>query len=466
MNPADWAAEFTVWVGVVTVRRMDGERRSNARLRGARGERGETQEQVAQGVGARLGYPVDPEYISRLERGVVTWPHADHRAALRAHFGVASDAELGFYCRRSATAPPWEGDGRRGAAPAALPEDEDMRRRKLMGLAAKLTVGAGLASGELAILATPAAATPLPDRIGMGDVQRVAEMTRTLQAQDMSFGGGSCRDAIIGYLNWAVQLRRSTMTEDIRRGLDRELADLEGLAGWSSYDLALTKSAEQFFLRSLHSAKQADAPALAASALERLGRMYFQDGHYDDAQYVFALATGAAQQASSPLLVANVQLQQARVHGRRGDIPQTEEALRRAQHEFSRAEPDPASWLVKIIDKAELHAMTGYAYSYLAEHDRSFADRAVEEVSSARRLRDPRRTRASLFDRTALALNCYRLGETDRANTLAADLLSSVPQVSSRRLLTRLAPLAAEAAGQHDSTATDIAHQLRGLIAV
>ncbi|MCA1675857.1 MAG: hypothetical protein LC799_28020, partial [Actinobacteria bacterium] len=92
------------------------------------------------------------------------------------------------------------------------------------------------------------------------------------------------------------------------------------------------------------------------------------------------------QQANSPLLVANVQ---ARVHTRCGAVSQTEEGLCRAQHEFTRAEADPAGWLTKVIDEAELHAMTGYAYSYLAEHDRSFADRAVEEVSIAIRLRDP-----------------------------------------------------------------------------
>ena len=103
----------------------------------------------------------------------------------------------------------------------------------------------------------------------------------------------------------------------------------------------LPESAERSFLRSLHSAKQADAPVLAASALERLGRMSFQDGHYDDAQHMFTLAARVAQQANSPLMVANVQFQQARVHARRGDVSQTEEVLRRTQHEFFRAEADP-----------------------------------------------------------------------------------------------------------------------------
>lgn len=444
---------------------MSGERQPNGRLRQARAARGETQQQVAEAIGALLKYPVEPEYISRLERGVVAWPNSGHRAALRAHFGVASDAELGFYCRRSASAPPWEDDERRGAAPTALPEDKTVRRRKLMGLAAKITVGAGLAATDLALLGTPAAASPLPDHVGSADVQRVADLTRALQAQDMAFGGGSCRDAIVGYLNWAVELRRSTMTEQVRRGLDRKLAELEGLAGWSSYDLALHESAEQFYLRSLHSATQAGEPALAANALERLGRIYLQDGQYGDAKHTFALAMLPAQQASSARMVANLQLNQARVHARQGDIQRAEEALRGARHEFSRAEADPASWLANVLDEAELHAMTSDAYSYLAEHNRSFADRAIEEMATAMRLRDPRRTRAALFDRTSLALNSYRTGDTDRANTVASELLSSVPQISSRRLLTRLSPLAKEAADQHDSTASDIAHQIRILTA-
>ncbi|MGH4024739.1 MAG: hypothetical protein ACRDRV_09155, partial [Pseudonocardiaceae bacterium] len=79
---------------------MGGGRELNLLLREARQERRETQEQTAAAIGELLGRPVDPEYIGRLERGVVTWPNAEYRAAFQQHFGAASPGELGFYCRR------------------------------------------------------------------------------------------------------------------------------------------------------------------------------------------------------------------------------------------------------------------------------------------------------------------------------------------------------------------------------
>jgi tetratricopeptide (TPR) repeat protein len=56
-----------------------------------------TQQQTAEEVESLLGRTVEAEYISRLERGVVRWPNRDVRLALRRHFKVESDAELGFY---------------------------------------------------------------------------------------------------------------------------------------------------------------------------------------------------------------------------------------------------------------------------------------------------------------------------------------------------------------------------------
>ena len=41
------------------------------------------------------------------------------------------------------------------------------------------------------------AAGPTPEHIGIGDVQRVEAMTDALARQDLAFGGGACREAIV-----------------------------------------------------------------------------------------------------------------------------------------------------------------------------------------------------------------------------------------------------------------------------
>ena len=79
----------------------------NRRLRGRRLAAGLTEAQVAEEI-ARLVYErvgrqaaIDSNYISKLERGKITWPNRDYRQAFRIFFGVATDAELGFYAMRT-----------------------------------------------------------------------------------------------------------------------------------------------------------------------------------------------------------------------------------------------------------------------------------------------------------------------------------------------------------------------------
>lgn len=63
-------------------------------------------------------------------------------------------------------------------------EDQAMRRREAIGLAARLTVD-----------------------------------------------GDSCRDAVLGHLHWALQLRKATASDPVRAALNAELARLQNLTG-------------------------------------------------------------------------------------------------------------------------------------------------------------------------------------------------------------------------------------------
>jgi hypothetical protein len=80
---------------------------SNFKLRSKRLAAGITEGQVAEEV-ARLvteqtgrEFAIDGNYVSKLERGVITWPNRVYRQAFRTLFGVANDAELGFYPSRT-----------------------------------------------------------------------------------------------------------------------------------------------------------------------------------------------------------------------------------------------------------------------------------------------------------------------------------------------------------------------------
>lgn len=64
---------------------------------------GQVAEEVARLVVVQTGreLAIDGNYVSKLERGVITWPNRAYRQAFRTLFGVASDAELGFYPSRT-----------------------------------------------------------------------------------------------------------------------------------------------------------------------------------------------------------------------------------------------------------------------------------------------------------------------------------------------------------------------------
>lgn len=338
-------------------------------------------------------------------------------------------------------------------------EDRAVRRRAFMGVAAKITMGATLVGADLAMLATPAAAGPIPAGIGLADVGRIEDLTAALDRQELAFGGGSCREAIVGYLNWAAQLRESTMTDQVRQALNVALAHLEELAGWASYDLLLLDSAEHFYLRALHSARLADYPFMAAKALARLGQIYLDDGQYGDALRMFQLATVPAREAESARMTAYLHLLDARVYARRGNAKAVNGSIRRAEDDFADAETDAPRKQTRFCGQEDLHMHIAYAHTDLAQHDDGYAARAMSGVMAALRLRNQGEIRGTLLARTTLALNAYRSGDIAQGDAVTAQILTDLPNVHSRRLQTRLRPLAIQAA-THDSISADLANQL------
>ncbi len=79
----------------------------NHKLRVKRLAAGLTENQLAEAVAQLVcndtghGTAINGNYISKLERGKITWPNSAYRRAFRILFGTATDAELGFYAMRT-----------------------------------------------------------------------------------------------------------------------------------------------------------------------------------------------------------------------------------------------------------------------------------------------------------------------------------------------------------------------------
>ncbi|MGH3770437.1 MAG: helix-turn-helix domain-containing protein [Pseudonocardiaceae bacterium] len=349
-----------------------------------------------------------------------------------------------------------------GSCPETV-EEQAVKRREAIALATTITVGAGLTAADRDVLDAPIATSPVPAQIGASDVARVQVVTRSLMEQDKVFGGGSCRDAVFGHLNWARQLRGASASDEVRRALEAALARLESLAGWTSDDLCLTRTAQRCYLRSLESARRAEEPVLAASALGCLGRLYLQAGHFREALQLLQLATLPTREAASPGMLASLAFRQAWAHAGLGDVDETQRALHQAEEHYTRAQKSPDEWVgtVMLPDHSELPAGRAHAYSRLAGHDPRFAETTITDITEALTLRDPSRARAMLGGRIMLATNQYRCGETDLANAGTAQVLAAINQVSSRLTARELTALGTEIRRHTtDSTALDLAHRI------
>jgi len=154
----------------------------NRALSDARRARRLTQGQLAERVSARLGVdpPLDGNYISKLERGVHTWPNGDYRRAFREELGATTDAELGFHCSRSVPS-----DANAGPPRITDPNTDS----------ADVTTAETTTSAALRWLVIPAVSvtpkTGVHRQVRHGDVVRLRAARSQLKALDNTMGGAA-----------------------------------------------------------------------------------------------------------------------------------------------------------------------------------------------------------------------------------------------------------------------------------
>jgi transcriptional regulator with XRE-family HTH domain len=345
-------------------------------------------------------------------------------------------------------------------------EAGSMGRRAFLGQAAAITVGAAVVGPELggspAVAAEPA---PTPARIGLSDVAQLRRSTVSLRALDHLHGGGACREAARAQLAWAERLLDSDATEEVGRQLRIAVADLRNLVGWTSLDLGQQGAAEQYFLRALTMAKEADAPDLVANILYRTARISLPS-RPEESVRVFRLGQLAAQDARSPLTNAILAANQAWAFGMLGQAKEAHQALGVAEEELAAADLTRAPGWSSFFDESDLIALQGMTYLSLGEHQQRYTGLAVEKLQAAGELRVPEMARSKAFDLTALAVAHYRQGDVDHGSSVAHAALDAAGVLKSARAIDRLRPLAAEAARRSDAAdARDLSERLASTVA-
>ncbi|MGH3922130.1 MAG: helix-turn-helix domain-containing protein [Pseudonocardiaceae bacterium] len=401
---------------------MNGERQPNLRLRRARTALGQTQAQVAEALGVLLGHPVDPEYIGRLERGVLTWPHGYHREAFRAHFGVASDEELGFYCSRFTPAPPWE--------------DDDVRRRVVLGglpLVGLATAGPLAAVVDAAI----AESSLIPRRVGAEHAIQVRALAVHAHEMTTQFGGGGVQQMLGAQVRWAVSLLDAYVDPAASRDVHSAVGHLARKAGWSSHDMGVDAAAQRYYQVALRCAEQADDWSLRGKSLYDLSRIAEYSG---DGETALTLAQQALVRPDRLTSLERVWVSavEARAYGRRGDVQACRAAVGRTEEHFAAADPANESPAMVIFSSlAELAHQTGGAQWQLALRGHVVADTA-HRLRAAADNHAPDSVLARILCLAELSTLQFTQGDPDEAVAVANTCLDTVGAVRSRRVLDHL----------------------------
>jgi hypothetical protein len=111
--------------------------------------------------------------------------------------------------------------------------DEDVRRRAFLQAAAAAVTGSPVLGDALALSEPPQRSTPLPSRLGPGDVTAVRDLTEQMRAVARQYGGQA--DTLGSIAARSTRLMRIPGADGVKRALGVALAELHTTAGWACY---------------------------------------------------------------------------------------------------------------------------------------------------------------------------------------------------------------------------------------
>lgn len=269
--------------------------------------------QVFRTSGGKHVTAVDANHVGKWERGVICWPAAQYRAALRAILDVGTDQELGFV-RPSRGRPAGGGD--------------DVNRKDFLKTA--IGLGAGL-------LAAPHPAAPT-----LGDPYELAVAlsgpTTHFRRMEQAISSRNLAPVVDAHLT----LARTAVQQRLRSSSGFALvAEISGLAAWLAVDQGDHLGARSHYAVAVRYAQRAHHPLLAAYMTASLGQFAVESG--DARQGLVLLDRAAAQLSPSAPSSARAWLAslQAVAHAELGDQTAAHTALRFAEALVDRRSGEP-----------------------------------------------------------------------------------------------------------------------------
>jgi len=418
------------------------ERLLSRRPLGDRLSRAESAERVNAWLWEQTGrrFGLDEHLVAKWERGMVRYPTAPYRSALRAVLGVETDAQWGFIppVRQQPSAAPeervWTRTGILDDVTAAV-EADVLNRRNALRVAA--VGGAGLL-GPLAQWLEPLADGPLSGRSGafaVTEVEAVEHLVATFpSSQEWELRGSVASDlgrtAVVGQLADLADRLRGAPSGPLTDRVFLAAAELASVAGWLAFDSGAHRVAQQHYVTAVRLAKAGGNASFGAFALASLARRSFDLEATDDGLEIVHLAQRGTRDSATPELRSLLAVREAWGHAQRGNVHACGRAVDIAEQAQVDVEPDGEPRWLRGHDAANVAGSVGASYRELALYDRRQTHHAVDYLGRALALRDPALARIRVMNAVSLGRARLLSGEPELS---AATVRSAFPLIHPHR---------------------------------
>ncbi|MDG9711151.1 tetratricopeptide repeat protein [Streptomyces sp. DH10] len=300
-----------------------------------------------------------------------------------------------------------------------------MERRGVLSLGL-FSVALTIPDWEDVVGRVSAVATGETGKIGMHEVDVVNAMTERISALDDEFGGRIARPMAASFLVTTVgEHLEADATPEVRAAMLSAAADLSYLTGYMAVDEGLNGLAQQFYVKALELAGEAEDHLTYCTTLRGMSVQAVDLGHGPKAVELAEAAAAAAPKAG-PRMLAFLRGQQAHAAAQEGSRTAALRYIREAEAAMDRAESRSSAF--GSYDPAALHY-------HIAQVRYELGDVAgsVEALQESDKLRYSVYQRARVRMRALLAERQLAVGHLEEAVKTWHAALDDYPRVQSGR---------------------------------
>ncbi|MFC0861657.1 hypothetical protein ACFHYQ_05025 [Sphaerimonospora cavernae] len=374
-------------------------------------------------------------YVGKLERGLVSWPNSDYRAALRHILKARTDGDLGFHRPR------------RQAPVGVSVSGVDRKAFLRTALGTALTI-------PLTNLLTSVEAAALPAVVGEQDIQEIRTIASVFATWDHTYGGSLVREAVNAQLRQSVALlEKARCPARLHDDLYAAVGFLGHAAGFMAFDAYAHDDARRMFRLALACAEEAGDWHLRAKVMSSMARQAIWCGDPDTGLTLVEMALVRSDKLT-PAERAMLLSARARALAKLGRHQDTLTTVGLADEAFTRIRPNEEAPWMRYYDAAQHAGDTGHALFDLSIRSRS-PDEAARRLAAAVAGHAPAYVRSRAISGIKLATLTMATGDPDEAAAIGAHAVRDAGAIRSRRAADDLREL----------HRTAVPHQRRGSVA-